>query len=197
MVRKTKKTFVKDTSKASKKVRHMETSGTSKSNSRQHVSCNCNLCKGRKVDPRTKESHMKERELLIRRESSNLVVEESANQINVPDDSMDIDINYISGLDNENDESGSEQELQKFNFLVTKPKKRNHGGRSRINFPIVVIEQYYSDEDRDVNEDINFSGEDEDDDGSPGQHIDFNAPESGYEDKDSNVHNADINQRFL
>jgi hypothetical protein len=49
--RKTKRTFVKE-SKA-------------KSSSRKHVICNCNLCKGAKVDPRTRESHMKKREVEV------------------------------------------------------------------------------------------------------------------------------------
>ena len=83
------------------------------------MTCNCNLYKGRKVDLRTKESYMKERELPIRK-SFNIVVEEGVDQINASDDSMDID---IGSVDNENDDSSSEQELREFNFLVMKPKK--------------------------------------------------------------------------
>ncbi len=110
------------------------------------MTCNCNLYKGRKVDLRTKESYMKERELPIRK-SFNIVVEEGVDQINASDDSMDID---IGSVDNENDDSSSEQELREFNFLVMKPKKtplNNHGGRSRIDYSLDIIEQYYSDED--------------------------------------------------
>jgi len=50
---------------------------------------------------------MKERELPIRK-SFNIVVEEGVDQINASDDSMDID---IGSVDNENDDSSSEQEL--------------------------------------------------------------------------------------
>ena len=31
---------------------------------RKHVICNCNICQGAEIDPRTKESHMKKREIL-------------------------------------------------------------------------------------------------------------------------------------
>ncbi|CAG8610720.1 2247_t:CDS:2 [Funneliformis caledonium] len=71
----------------------------------------------RKVDPRIKESHMKERGLSIRK-SSNVVVEKDTDQINTLDNFMDID---IGGFDN--DGSNSKQELYGFNFLVTTPKK--------------------------------------------------------------------------
>ena len=146
MGRKMKKKIVEITPESSKKARYTKTVGISKQNSRQHVPCDCNLCKGRKVDPRTKASHMKERDLPIRKETSNLVVGEDTTQINISHDFMDID---IGGIDNENDASGDEQELQEFNFLVTKPKKSsNRDDRRRINSPI-VIEQYYSDEDKD------------------------------------------------
>ncbi|CAG8717240.1 1582_t:CDS:2, partial [Funneliformis caledonium] len=89
-----------------------------------------NSVSGCKVDPRTKESHMKERELSIRK-SSNVVVEKDIDQINASDNSMDID---IGGFDN---------------------------------------------------------------DSSSRQHIDLNAPETGYKDKDFDAHNMDINEGFL
>ena len=199
MVRKSKKTFVKGTSKPSKKVRLTETSDTPKPSSKRPVACDCNLCKGRKVDPRTKESHMRERRLPIRRvRNSGIVSEEDASQINVPDDlMMDVDIDVdIGGVGSGNDSSGERE----FNFLVTRPEEprlSSHSGRYK-GFPIVVIEKYNSDEDQDdVNDnnedDINSSDGEEDD---SGQRVDFGAPESGYEDKDFDVHNVDINQEF-
>ena len=33
------------------------------SSTRKHVICNCNICQGAEVDPRTKASHMKKREI--------------------------------------------------------------------------------------------------------------------------------------
>src|SRR5256714_6620841 len=33
------------------------------SSTRKHVICDCNICQGAEVDPRTKESHMKKREI--------------------------------------------------------------------------------------------------------------------------------------
>src|SRR5436305_11385023 len=51
--RKSKRTFVKEsTSKSS-----------SASTTRKHVICDCNLCQGASVDPRTRASHMKKVEL--------------------------------------------------------------------------------------------------------------------------------------
>ncbi|CAG8602089.1 5668_t:CDS:2 [Funneliformis caledonium] len=135
--RKSKKSFVENTSELSKKMRYTKTFGTPKSSTRRHVTCDCNLCKGRKVDP---------------------LVKESANQINVSDDSVDVD---IGGVDSENNDSSAE---------------KTQFSHSRIDFPLAVTEQYNSDEDRNVNEDI-YS-------------------KSGYDDKDFDVHNADINQGF-
>src|SRR3954468_8917763 len=48
--RKSKRSFVRES--------------TSKpSSTRKHVICDCNICQGVEVDPRTKESHMKKREI--------------------------------------------------------------------------------------------------------------------------------------
>ena len=48
--RKSKRSFVRES--------------TSKpSSTRKHVICDCNICQGAEVDPRTKESHMKKREI--------------------------------------------------------------------------------------------------------------------------------------
>lgn len=185
--RKSKKSFVRNLSEPTKKAR------ISKSTSRRHVPCDCNLCKGCLVDPRTKESHMKSKELPIRRVFSNVVVEEDVNQINVPVDSMDIDISSIDNVNSDSSDSSSEQEL---NFLVTKSKKpqlSNRGVRSRTNFPSTTIEQYYSDEEQDVNDDINLSDEDNAD---FAQHVDFSAPESGCEDKNFDVNEEGINHEF-
>ena len=70
----------------------------------------------------------------------------------------------------------------------------NHGSQSRINFLRVIIEQYYSNEDRDINE--NFSEEEDNDNNNFSGHVNFDASESSYEDKNFNVHSADINQKF-
>ena len=204
MPRKSKKTFVKNTSSKTLKKSRTETSDTPKSESRHPVTCDCNICKVRKadkVDPRTKESHKKKKPP-IRRKSSDVVAKEDANRIDVPDDHimdvdsvvdipddhiMDIDIDSV---DNENDDYSGEQE---FDFLVQRPKKlqlSSHDGQYNVKFPI----EYNSDEDRDVIEDdINFSDDEND---NLEQHVEFDAPESGYEDKDFDVHNVDINQGF-
>jgi hypothetical protein len=51
MTRKSKRTFVKKST----------SEPSSSSNTRKHVPCDCNLCQGAMVDPRTRESHMKKR----------------------------------------------------------------------------------------------------------------------------------------
>jgi len=101
--RKSKRTFVKES--------------TSKSSTRKHVICDCNLCQGASVDPRTRASHMKKVELTRGLTSSDRPSEvgtSSTSQSHIHNDPMDMDemeIGYSSG------------DEQEFNFLVTKPKK--------------------------------------------------------------------------
>ena len=102
--RKSKKTFVKKS--------------TSKSSStREHVACDCNLCKGAFVDPRTRASHMKKREVVRGlsgpSDRPSEIGTSSGNQIpmDFPDDFMEVD--------NDDDFVGEKE----FNFLVTKPRK--------------------------------------------------------------------------
>ena len=105
--RKSKRTFVKEsTSKSS-----------SASTTRKHVICDCNLCQGASVDPRTRASHMKKVELTRGHASSDRPSEvgtSGTSQSHIHNDPMDMDemeIGYSSG------------DEQEFNFLVTKPKK--------------------------------------------------------------------------
>src|SRR3954451_14209533 len=189
MPRKSKKTFVIDTPKPSKKVRISESSNPSKSSSRQHVTCDCNICKGRKVDPRTKDSHTKERELPVRNEPSNMVAGEGTNQINFLNDPMDLDETNISGdNDDDDDDDNDDSRIEKmFNFLVTrlnKPKRQkqssSRGGNRKINYPFVLIEQILnSDEEQNTDEsEINEDSDDElDGEVNSEQHVDFDAPE--------------------
>ncbi|CAG8711766.1 9433_t:CDS:1 [Funneliformis caledonium] len=105
---KMKKTFVTDTPKPLKKVRIPELLKPSKLSSRQHVTCDCNICKGKKVNPCTKESHTKERELPVRNEPSKMVAREGASRINVLDGPMDLDEINISDSEKEDDDSRRE-----------------------------------------------------------------------------------------
>ena len=182
--RKTKKTFVKESA--------------SKSSTRKHVICDCNLCKGAQVDPRTRASHMKNREisrgLNEPSEPSDMGIGEGSRQrhisIDVSDDPMDpMDMDDI---DDSSDEQG-------FNFLVTNPKKSKRKRKRNISYPLVIIEKLLSDHDEDQeveDDDTNFTEEEEDadDDDELGQNVSFDAPEPGYGDTD--IPNTNFDQSF-
>ncbi|CAG8715596.1 10712_t:CDS:2, partial [Rhizophagus irregularis] len=126
-----------DTDKPSKKQRK-PILGTFKSRSRQFVACNCNKCKGRKVDPRTRESHMRERELPIRSESSNMATEGGISQINAPYDPIELDEININDVDSDTDFNNK----QVFSFLVKNPRNpKQKQASSHVSFPLVVTEQ--------------------------------------------------------
>jgi hypothetical protein len=191
MVRKSKKNFVKDTTDIPI---NEPVSKTSKSGTRKHVTCDCNLCKGRKVDPRTRALHTKERELIRNVEASDMNTGEGSRPTHIPTDVSDDDFMEIDEIsdNNHSDNSGNEQE---FNFLVKKSKvkgKRKSSG-SRRN-PLVVIEQQLL-LDSDVDQDDEISINDEDDELE--QTVNFDAPESGYEDKDTSIQVTNIDQRFI
>ncbi|CAB4428644.1 unnamed protein product [Rhizophagus irregularis] len=180
MVRKSKKTFVNDTDDTDKPSKKQRKSvlGTFKSRSRQFVACDCNKCKGRKVDPRTRESHMRERELPIRSESSNMATEGGISQINAPYDPMELDEININDVDSDTDFNNK----QVFSFLVKNPRNpKQKQLSSHVSFPLVVTEQllYNSEEEQATNEDedVYFNEEDDDDDDLLGQHVNFDTPE--------------------
>src|SRR5581483_6061826 len=206
MTRKSKKTFVTDTPKPAKKARISKSSSkkskNSKSNSRQHIACDCNICKGSKVDPRTRQTHISERELPVRNELSDMVA--GGSQINVLNVPMDLDEINISDSNSDNDDSRNEQE---FNFLVTRPNKpkrqsqsSSRGGNRNIIYPIVLIEHVLNSLNSDEEENIDESDLDEDSDeeleDSSGKHVDFDAPE--YDDNDEGAESSipDINSGF-
>ena len=195
MVRKSKKTFVKNTPAIPKKERVPK---TSKVNTRSHVICDCNLCQGRKVDPRTRALHME------REPTRNIDMGTGEGSRNVSDGHMEIDEMEISddNYSNHSDNSGSEHE---FNFLV-KPKQSKGRGKqkqpssSNIGFPLVVIEHIEhllsdSDEDRDDEDDDRISI-DEDNDDSSRQTVHFDAPEFA-DDDNADIPITNIDQKFV
>src|SRR5205814_4171353 len=89
---------------------------TSKPSSiRKHVICDCNICQGAEVDPRTKESHMKKREIsrVFTDRTSERPSEIGTSRSYITNDpiiSMDMDkmeINY----DSEDEQYGSRDKL--------------------------------------------------------------------------------------
>ena len=80
MTCKSKKSFVKETSQTSSKKLHI----SKPPKTRNCVICNCNLCKDKKVDSRTRESYMARKELL-RNESTDMATGGEASQISVQD----------------------------------------------------------------------------------------------------------------
>jgi hypothetical protein len=177
--RKSKRSFVKES--------------TSKpSSTRKHVICNCNICQGAEVDPRTKASHMKKREIsrgLTDRtpERSSEIGTSQGHISNVPMDMDEMEISYDS-----RDEQYDSRDEQKFNFLTTKTNKPKR--KFNIN-PLVLIEHILSDhedDDQEVEDDDVASIEDDDLE----QNVNFDAPESGYGDDDSDIPNINIDQGF-
>src|SRR5437764_144428 len=108
--RKSKRSFVRES--------------TSKpSSTRKHVICDCNICQGAEVDPRTKESHMKKRE--ISRVFTDRTPERPSeigtgrshitNDPIIPMEMDEMEISYDS-----EDEQYDSRDKQKFNFLAKK-----------------------------------------------------------------------------
>src|SRR3989442_15342965 len=110
--RKSKRSFVrKSTSKPS--------------STRKHVICDCNICQGAEVDPRTKESHMKKREIsrVFTDRTPERPSEIGTSQSHITNDPiipMEMDEMEIS-YDSE-DEQYDSRDKQKFNFLAKKIK---------------------------------------------------------------------------
>ena len=163
--------------------------------------CKCNSCKGRKVDPRTRESHMRERELPTRGQSSNMSSNMAiGEETNAPDYLMELDEINISDVDSENKDFGDEQ--QSFSFLVKSLKKsRQKQSSSRASLSLAVIEQhlYNSDEEQatDEGEDVYSSEDEEDDEGSTKQFVNFDTPEFDYQNEGTESPVPDINSGFM
>ena len=213
MSQKSKKTFVIDTSKLLKTKQNSKASTSS--STRKYIMYDCNSCQGRKVNLCTKAAHMKERDTETRSliESSNTPIGESTSRsLDFPDNPIDTDIDeteirtdnpidYMDIDERNNDNSGNEQE---FDFLTTKPKRskekqKQSRGRDSNRYPLVVVFSN-SDEEQDVIEEDIISSEDEledagEDDNSE-QPVNFNAPESGYDDKTGEIPITDVNQGF-
>src|SRR5437762_10692078 len=89
------------------------------SSTRKHVICDCNICQGAEVDSRTKESHMKKREILRvftdRTPERPSEIGTSRNHITndpiIPMEMDEMEISYDS------------EDEQKFNFLAKKTSK--------------------------------------------------------------------------
>ena len=180
--RKSKRSFVRES--------------TSKpSSTRKHVICDCNICQGAEVDPRTKESHMKKRE--ISRVFTDRTPERPSeigtsrshitNDPIIPMEMDEMEISYDS-----EDEQYDSRDKQKFNFLAKKTSK----SKRKFNIdPFVLIEHLLSDhedDDQEVEDDDVASIEDDDLE----QNVNFDAPESGYGDDDSDTPNINIDQGF-
>jgi hypothetical protein len=190
--RKSKRNFVQGSSVPKKK----------KARTRKHEICNCNLCKGAKVDPRTKALHMKkgERDLGTRNliEPTDVQIEEgtySYIDVAVSDGPMEID---ARSNNSDSDNSNNEPE---FNFLVKKPKKQEQlighsvgSTSSNITHPLVLIEQFLN-----INEDNEHVNEDKsdseyDNNEQDEQTVNFDAPD--IKDHFDNIPIASINQGF-
>jgi hypothetical protein len=160
---------------------------------RKHVACDCSICKGRKVDPRTKELHMNERGLRSRVETPDTGIGEGSRRRDISNDPMEIDEIEIS------DRDGGNSDGEEFNFLVKK-SKQSKGKQKSISYPLVVIEQLLLNSDDDQNtgdEDMIFNDEYENEDDDPVQNVNFDAPESGYSDDSNTPPIANVNQRFM
>ena len=98
-----------------------------------------------------------------------------------------MEISYDSG-----DEQYDSRDKQKFNFLTAKTSK----SKRKFNIdPFVLIEHILSDhedDDQEVEDDDVASIEDDDLE----QNVNFDAPESGYGDDDSDIPNINIDQGF-
>src|ERR1700722_11845097 len=175
MPRKIKKYFVQNTK-----------ANDFKPNTRKRVRCDCNLCKGANVDSRTRELHMKERQFETRSFIETSTNRRDKSSIKLPDDPIDLmDIDEIGNISNDVSESKHE-----FNFLVKDPKKSK--GKQKRGISLVVIDKFLSDSD-DRDEDTDETDSEKDD---LEQTVNFDAPESGYEDKDTNIPITNINQSF-
>src|SRR5207245_11368597 len=93
---------------------------------RKHVICDCNICQGVEVDPRTKESHMKKREISriftdrTPKRPSEISTRQShiSNDPIIPMEMNEMEISYDS-----KDEQYDSRHKQKFNFLEKKMNK--------------------------------------------------------------------------
>src|SRR5271168_2276615 len=139
--------------------------------------CDCNLCKDANVDPRTRKMHMKKRQF-----ETKSFIETSTNQrdessIKLPDDLIDLmDMDEIGNISNDRSKSKHE-----FNFLVKVLKKSK--GKQKRGINLVIIDKLLPDSDSDdCDEDTNETDSEEDD---LEQIVNFDAPESGYKDKDT------------
>ena len=105
----------------------------------------------------------------------------------IPMDMDEMEISYDF-----EDEQYDSRDKQKFNFLAKKTSK----SKRKFNIdPFVLIEHLLSnheDDDQEVEDDDVASIEDDDLE----QNVNFDAPESGYEDDDSDTPNINIDQDF-
>src|SRR5437588_13016676 len=138
--RKSKRSFVRES--------------TSKpSSTRKHVICDCNIYQGVEVDPRTKESHMKKKEIsrVFTDRTPERPSEIGTSRSHITNDPiipMDMEISYDS-----EDEQYDSRDKQKFNFLAKKTSK----SKRKFNIdPFVLIEHllsYNEDDDQEVEDD--------------------------------------------
>src|SRR2546423_1675316 len=108
--RKSKRSFVRES--------------TSKpSSTRKHVICDCNIYQGAEVDSRTKESHMKKREIsrVFTNRTPERPFEIGTNQSHISNDPIiPIEIDEMEISYDSEDEQYDSRDKQKFNFLQRK-----------------------------------------------------------------------------
>ncbi|CAB4429450.1 unnamed protein product [Rhizophagus irregularis] len=144
---------------------------------------------------------MRERELPIRSESSNIAMEGEISQINALYDPMELNEININDVDSDTNFNNK----QMFSFLVKNPRNlKQKQSSSHVSFTLVVTEQllisilYNSEEEQATNEDedIYFNEDEEDDDDLLRQHVNFDTPEYDGEIKGAKLLIPDINAGF-
>src|SRR5215469_9697189 len=108
-------------------------------------------------------------------------------------DEMEIDVPN----DEEEPENVSNcEESEKFDFLVIKLKKSKSKRKANV-IPLVMIEQILSDQEDQEIDDSHTEDDDSEEDDDSGRTVDFGAPETSYEDDDSEISNINIDQGFV
>lgn len=154
--------------------------------------CYCNVCKGKSIDPRTKESH-----------SKNKIISQREITVNFPT-SRDLLIDLIIPMP-ENLDINSNEELQEeiYPFLVKKCQRNSRKNRTTFTHPEAIHELFSDDnasegdgerepEDNAVDEDIYSSSSESDDDCQ----VDFGAPEIEIDQNNTMHYEKESNSQY-
>ena len=135
--RKTKKSFVKDSSNPS-----------NSSSRTKKVPCNCNKCKGQMVDPRTKKSHESKKDIGPRGIIDDISID--LNQDSLIQDTL-IDFPDVIDTSSDNDQEIEPVPYEENYLFLLKKQSKNNSKRVSNNIfnPVVVIEQDTSDDNND------------------------------------------------